>query len=246
MLSLIFKNQNVIIILVNCILTLYITVPLYGYYLFGVNKKYNKNIFILVILSAITDNILIFKNILDVLYISRVIFYFLLLLPILINKKEYKKDSLESNMQNITKITVTTFFIFMILFIPFSKRVFEISYFSSLFWATFTLSYQIPGLLYCKKRLFGKGELFGKTVSPRTGISSLTKRENEIALEICNGLKYEEIAQKLCISLSAIKKHSYSIYQKLNINNNRELMQIFMGFDKNDTQAKKEPIIKIV
>jgi DNA-binding CsgD family transcriptional regulator len=234
MLSLVFKNDKIIIILVNCILTLYITVPLYGYYLFGVNKKYNKFIPILVIPEAIIDNILIFKDILSLLYISRVVFYFLYLIPILIDKKKYEKDSLESKMQNITKITVTTFFVFMILFIPFSKRVFEISYFSSLFWSAFTLSYQIPGLLYCKKRLFSKGALFGKT-----GISSLSKRENEVALAICNGLKYEEIAQKLSVSLSTVKKHSYTIYQKLNINNSRELMQIFMGAEKINTNAAK-------
>ena len=234
MISLIFKNDNFIIILVNCILTLYITVPLYGYYLFGINKKYNKFIPILVITEAVIDNIFISLDILKFVYISRVVFYFLLLIPIFIDKKAYEKNSLESNMQNVTKIMVTTFFIFMILFIPFSNSVFEISYFSSLFWAAFTLSYQIPGLLYCKKRLFSKGALFGET-----GISSLTKRENEVALAICNGLKYEEIAEKLCVSLSAVKKHSYTIYQKLNINNNRELMQIFIESEKNDMNSKK-------
>jgi len=234
MLALIIKYDKIIIIFVNCILTLYITLPLYGYYLFGINKKYNKNIFILVTLEAIIENILIVKDNLTLLYISRVVFYILLIIPIFIEKKEYEKDSLESNMQKITKITATTFLVFMILFIPFSKYLFEISKVPSLWWAALTLSYQIPGLLYCKKRLFSKGALFNKP-----GISSLTKRENEVALAICNGLKYEEIAEKLCVSLSAVKKHSYTIYQKLNINNNRELMQIFMDSGKNETNAEK-------
>jgi DNA-binding NarL/FixJ family response regulator len=62
----------------------------------------------------------------------------------------------------------------------------------------------------------------------KTGITSLTKRENEVALAICNGHKYEEIAEKLHISLSTVKTHSSTIYRKLGINNNRELMQIFL------------------
>jgi len=234
MLSLIFNNGKIIITLVNCILTLYITVPLFGYYLFGVNKKYIKIIPLLVIPEAVINNTLITLGYLKIAYISGIVFYFLLLMPIFIDKKKNEKDLLAVNMQNVTKITVTTFFVFMILFIPFSKNVFEISYFSSLFWAAFTLSYQIPGLLYCKKRLFSKGALFGNT-----GISSLTKRENEVALAICNGYKYEEIADKMHITLSAVKKHSYTIYQKLNINNNRELMQIFMDSAKNETSAAK-------
>jgi len=39
-------------------------------------------------------------------------------------------------------------------------------------------------------------------------------------------LKYEAIAGKLFISLSAVKKHAYNIYQKLGIHNNRELIMI--------------------
>ncbi|MDR0300708.1 MAG: helix-turn-helix transcriptional regulator [Treponema sp.] len=139
-------------------------------------------------------------------------------------------------MQKITKITVTTFLVFMILSIPFSKYIFEISYFSSLWWAAFTLSYQIPGLLYCKKRLFDNDVLFGKAE-----MASLSKRENEVALAICNGLKYEEIAQKMCVSLSTVKKHSFNLYRKLGINNNRELMQIFMESQKNDTPQQNKP-----
>ena len=59
-------------------------------------------------------------------------------------------------------------------------------------------------------------------------LPALTKRENEVAMAICNGLKYKEIAEKLFISLSAVKKHAFNIYRKLNINNNRELMGIFL------------------
>jgi DNA-binding CsgD family transcriptional regulator len=224
MLSLILDIKNVIPIIVNGILLLYITVPLYGYNLFGVNKKYYKIIPILVVIEAIVDNILMIHNIYSFLYLSRTFFYILFLAPIFINAKKYQKDSLEHIMQKVTKKTLVIFLLFIIAFIPFSMLLFEISYVSSLWWAAFTLSYQIPGLVYCKNYLLKKDDSLSKT-----GISSLTKRENEVASAICSGLKYEEIAKKLFISLSAVKKHSYSIYRKLGINNNRELMQIFMG-----------------
>jgi DNA-binding CsgD family transcriptional regulator len=203
---------------------------LYGYKLWGVSKNYYKYIPILVIPEAVIENILMANNIFQVLYLSRIIFYILLLAPVLNKRKKYEKDTLEWNMQNVTVKTVIIFLVFMISFIPFSIHLFEISYVSSLWWAASSLSYQIPGLVYCKKYLFRKNILPGKM-----GISSLTKRENEVATAICRGLKYEEIAQQLFISLSAVKKHSYSIYRKLGINNNRELMQLFMESQKNNT-----------
>jgi DNA-binding CsgD family transcriptional regulator len=68
----------------------------------------------------------------------------------------------------------------------------------------------------------------------------LSKRENEVALEIYNGLKYGEIAEKLFISISSVKKHANSIYKKLEIKNNRELLHIFVEYNKNN--APNEPI----
>jgi DNA-binding CsgD family transcriptional regulator len=138
-------------------------------------------------------------------------------------------DFLEIKMQNVTKIIVIAIVILMASLVPLSLWIFDRSYTASVFWAMFTVSYQIPGLVYCKNYLFNKG-----TLSKKTGIASLTKRENEIAAAICNGYKYEEIAEKLNISLSTVKTHSYTIYRKLSINNNRELMQIFIETQKND------------
>lgn len=227
MLSFIFSMNYVIPILVNSIFSLYITVPLFSYILFDVDKKYYKNIPILVIAEAIIDNILLAHNILGVLYILKIIFYILLTMPVFINKKECEKDSLEWSMQKATKITIVIFIPFTILLIPFSSLIFKISYVSSLFWAFCTLFYQVPGMVYCKQYLLNR-----YIEITRTGLSSLTKRENEVALEICKGLKYEEIAEKLFVTLSAVKKHTYSIYRKLGIKNNRELLHIFMESQK--------------
>jgi DNA-binding CsgD family transcriptional regulator len=232
MLLFIFSRNNVIPVYVNSLFSLYVTVPLYCYCLFDVHKKYYKNIPILIIVEAIVDNILLAYNIIGALYISKIVFYTLLTMPIFIhNKTQYEKGSPEWNMQRATKIIIVIFVPLTILFIPFSSVVFEVSYASTLFWAVFTVMYQIPGLVYCKKKLLKKDLLAGKT-----GLASLTKRENEVASAICSGLKYEEIAQSLFISLSAVKKHSYTIYRKLGINNNRELMQVFMAPPQDDTE----------
>jgi DNA-binding NarL/FixJ family response regulator len=121
---------------------------------------------------------------------------------------------------------------FAVSLIPFSKQIFEVSFLSSLFWVVFTLSYQIPGIVYYINRLAKKNTL-GKT------LELLSKRENEVALEICNGLKYGEIAEKLFISISSVKKHANSIYKKLEIKNNRELLHIFVEYNNN---AHNKPV----
>jgi len=128
--------------------------------------------------------------------------------------------------------TALIFLIFFLMLIPFVLFLFKLPYVFSSFWAVFNIAIQIPGLLYCKKRFFPNAALFDKKE-----LSLLTKRENEVALAICEGYKYEEIAQKLFISLSSVKKHSYNIYRKLGINNNRELMHIFMASKKNETKG---------
>jgi len=185
----------------------------------------------MVAVEAVIENILMAYNIYTMIYVSRAVFYFVILIPVFVNKrKKYDKGTFEHNIQNMTLKTAYVFLTFMITFVPFSIFLFEFPYVSSLFWAVFSSAYQIPGLLYCKKRLLNKTTLFGKT-----GIQSLTKRENEVALAICKGYKYEEIAKNLFVSLSAVKKHSYNIYRKLGINNNRELLHIFLESPKPDS-----------
>jgi len=236
MLSLVLDIKTIVPIIVNGILLLYITVPLYGYYLFGVKKIYFILIPAVIIIEAVIENILMINQIFIFLYLSRILFYILFLVPVFLQTKKYGRQSPEWGMQSVTKKTVVIFLAFMIAFIPFSMYLFEISYVSSLWWAVFTLSYQIPGLVYCKKYLFNKD-----AKDKSTGLSSLSKRENEVALAICNGLKYAEIAEKLFITLSSVKKHAYTIYKKLRINNNRELMHIFMESQENKAQDGQIP-----
>jgi len=197
--------------------------------LFDVNKKYFKNIPILIVIEAVIENILLAYNLLVILYVLKIVFYVLLTLPVFLNKKECEKNSLEWSMRKITKVIIIIFIPFTILLIPFSSLIFQISYLSTVFWAVCTLFFQIPGIIYCKQYLQNR-----YVEVTKTGLSSLTKRENEVALEICSGLKYGEIAEKLFVTLSAVKKHTYSIYRKLGIKNNRELLHIFMESQKNN------------
>ncbi|MDR0474427.1 MAG: helix-turn-helix transcriptional regulator [Treponema sp.] len=135
-------------------------------------------------------------------------------------------------MQTATKITIIIFVAFAVLLIPLSGQIFVKSFLSSLFWTVFTLLYQMPGIVYYINRLVKKSS-FGKT-GP-----SLTKREKEVAMAIYNGLKYEEIAENMHISLSTVKRHSFNLYRKLGINNNRELMQLFIEDPKNGVETEK-------
>jgi DNA-binding CsgD family transcriptional regulator len=219
--------------MVNSAYSLYITVPVYSYYLFGVDKKYYMIIPVLVGIEAVIDNILLRLDILGVLYLLKIVFYILITIPVFITKEEkYKKNSPEWNMQTTTKITIVIFIAFAVIIIPFSKQIFEVSFVSSLFWTVFTLLYQMPGIVYYINRLPQKN-VFGKTGA------SLTKRENEVAGAICNGLKYEEIAENMHISNKKKKRHSFNIYRKLGINNNRELMQLFIEAPKSGTETEK-------
>lgn len=57
------------------------------------------------------------------------------------------------------------------------------------------------------------------------GLSSLSRREKEIANLIAQGLTYQEIADKLYVSVNTIKTHIKRIYKRLDITSRRELMR---------------------
>ena len=52
----------------------------------------------------------------------------------------------------------------------------------------------------------------------------LTTREKEVLDLICKGLSNESIGNHLYISKHTVKRYVSSIYNKLNINNRKELM----------------------
>ena len=55
-------------------------------------------------------------------------------------------------------------------------------------------------------------------------ILSLTKRENEILVELSKGLLYKEVALKLGITIGTVKQYIHTIYEKLEVNNRTEAL----------------------
>lgn len=233
--------QNIYVITLNCMLIIFTAFSLFFYKLFNVNHSYYKLIPILIgslAVCKITLSIL-GKNILA--NISIAIFFVLLSLPLLTKKD---KNIKECDIKNFSVKTAVIFFVFLILHIPVALFHCKLPFLVTFFRTVFFITCQIPGLLYYFRRLsqkknpteINKPAVSSGALNPSFTIKdlpSLTKRENEIARALYQGLKYEEIAEKFFISLSAVKKHTYNIYRKLNINNNRELMHIIINA-KND------------
>lgn len=53
--------------------------------------------------------------------------------------------------------------------------------------------------------------------------AGLTRRESEVALQICKGISNKEIAMELGISETTVKKHVSNIFEKLGVNRREEI-----------------------
>ncbi len=56
----------------------------------------------------------------------------------------------------------------------------------------------------------------------RTGLETLTAKENEILLLLSKGFLYKEIAAKLSITVGTVTQHIHNIYDKLHVSNKTE------------------------
>lgn len=56
---------------------------------------------------------------------------------------------------------------------------------------------------------------------------NLTKREKEIANLLLDGMSYNEISEKLNITLRTVKAHTQNIYKKLNVKNRLQFMLVY-------------------
>ena len=61
-----------------------------------------------------------------------------------------------------------------------------------------------------------------KKLKASTHIEELTHRENEVLQLLSKGFLYKEIADKLEIATSTVKRHLSHIYQKLQVQNKTE------------------------
>jgi len=56
---------------------------------------------------------------------------------------------------------------------------------------------------------------------------NLSVREEEVLQLLATGFRYQDIADKLFISISTVRSHIYSIYEKLHVNNRTEALNKF-------------------
>ena len=96
-----------------------------------------------------------------------------------------------------------------------------------------------PSLIYLGKFL-RRHALDRPFQEPRTDLKSvlapfgISVRETEIVELIVKGLSNKEIADRLCISVDTVKKHSYNSYKKLKVQNRVQLSYFIQNLSAND------------
>jgi LuxR family maltose regulon positive regulatory protein len=56
-------------------------------------------------------------------------------------------------------------------------------------------------------------------------VEPLSDRELDVLRLMAEGLKYKEVADRLCISLNTVRSHTKSIYGKLNVRNRTQAIE---------------------
>jgi len=72
---------------------------------------------------------------------------------------------------------------------------------------------------------------FQRITQPASDVERLTKREQEILGLLAKGFLYKEIADQLGISLSTVRAHLHTIYEKLHVQSRTEAVVKFLGRD---------------
>ena len=97
-------------------------------------------------------------------------------------------------------------------------------------------SLHIPPILYLKRFLrkyFTEHPIKSKTSLDLESFFfhyGISKREQEIVLQILAGKSNQDIEAELFISLNTVRNHVYNIYQKLNIKNRIQLSILINNF----------------
>ena len=70
---------------------------------------------------------------------------------------------------------------------------------------------------------------FHQIKQPKSEVEQLTKREHEILALLAKGFLYKEIADQLGISLSTVRAHLHTVYEKLHVQSRTEAVVKFLG-----------------
>jgi DNA-binding NarL/FixJ family response regulator len=72
---------------------------------------------------------------------------------------------------------------------------------------------------------------FQRIRQPGSDVEQLTKREQEILALLAKGFLYKEIADHLGITLSTVRAHLHTVYEKLHVQSRTEAVVKFLGRD---------------
>jgi len=72
---------------------------------------------------------------------------------------------------------------------------------------------------------------FQQIKQPSSDMEKLTKRELEILALLAKGFLYKEIADQLGISLSTVRAHLHTVYEKLHVQSRTEAVVKYLGKD---------------
>jgi DNA-binding NarL/FixJ family response regulator len=72
---------------------------------------------------------------------------------------------------------------------------------------------------------------FQQIKQPASEVEQLTKREHEILALLAKGYLYKEIADLLTITLSTVRAHLHTIYEKLHVQSRTQAVVKFLGQD---------------
>jgi DNA-binding NarL/FixJ family response regulator len=70
---------------------------------------------------------------------------------------------------------------------------------------------------------------FQQIKQPTSDVETLTKREHEILSLLAKGYLYKEIADQLGITLSTVRAHLHTIYEKLHVQSRTQAVVKFLG-----------------
>ena len=70
---------------------------------------------------------------------------------------------------------------------------------------------------------------FQQIKRPQSDVEKLTKREHEILALLAKGYLYKEIADQLGISLSTVRAHLHTVYEKLHVQSRTEAVVKFLS-----------------
>lgn len=243
-------------ILTNCLLTYYVTVPLFVFETTGV-KPPKRLIGSVLAGSVVVYNVLVWVAPSGALYALYWVPIVLMTLPVSVRSWrkgdpslyprpsfDERERALRRNINLTGVIAGATAFVLGFAFFLFVQTPLGTSpLFVNGYFAAFTLLYQLPVTYFCLRGFPAPLIEAGGTTpptSPDPVALGLTAREQEVALRLYEGLKYEEIAEQLFVSLSAVKKHVYNIYRKTGVRNNRQLIRKLIGRDPGEHHPRAD------